>query len=829
MSEIAPTLKKLFENYRIVFWYDEKRELRQEFEDLKLPGVTKVEIGANLIGLKYRLLRGEPETKFLVYHEGPPPPDRENWLLDVELAHTRFSADQASLWAREVGLGVEDLPLVSEHAEFFRAAARRSAFKARRETGDTRDAMRMHMLAICAELPPEFSHLEYILFRLLEEYQENKNARYALIQRSNLDTFLWREVAQTYGYRADQPGVADFVYSAFKAALAYQFHEDNPFTGEILLFFNHWQNDPVHQKTFVALADQVQDDLGIEEMLVERAISECMPVTLFRVIDQHILRELIAEVTRHTRDSKSCLSILQTRRRSPWFEQYEPYYQAVASAAQFFDASAQIDPVITSLDDGLRKYSQTWYRLDLHYRHFIQHLQTVAQPDILKPLFEQVENHYVNRILKPLNDRFQEAIDALNHWESPGYPPQTAFFDKYVRPLLDDNKKAAVIVSDALRYEIAKELEDRIGREDRFEGDVDAMLSCLPSFTQLGMAALLPHRELALRGDGTVLLDGQSTLGTDNRQKALARVVVGKAIQAKDFLQMTREEQRSVFREHQVLYLFHNRIDMVGDKRDSEARVFAAVEETLDEIVNLVKKLANANYTHILVTSDHGFLYQHRPLEESDFTSEDIQGQEILYRHRRFVLGRGFAPTSVARHFQAQQVGLAGDIEIMVVKSIHRLRQQGTGSRYVHGGAALQEVVVPVLFVKKARASDVSQVELDIINVPDTITTGQLAVRIYQTSPVTPKRQSRTLRVGIYASDGTPLSNQETLVFDSPSTEARERETKVTFTLSRQADAYNKQEVLLKMEEPVPDTQQYRKYKTLRLMLRKSLSTDFDF
>ena len=81
-------------------------------------------------------------------------------------------------------------------------------------------------------------------------------------------------------------------------------------------------------------------------------------------------------------------------------------------------------------------------------------------------------------------------------------------------------KKVFVIISDALRYECAAELQRRIEREDRFKAELKAQLAPLPSFTQLGMAALLPHATLSLSPDGmSAFADGQPTAGTEARKK----------------------------------------------------------------------------------------------------------------------------------------------------------------------------------------------------------------------------------------------------------------------------------------------------------------------
>ena len=77
-SQIERALVKLFDRHRIVFWYDAKQELRDDFEALQLPGVEKLELINNEYGIKYKLLREQPEQKFLLYREGPQPADLDN-------------------------------------------------------------------------------------------------------------------------------------------------------------------------------------------------------------------------------------------------------------------------------------------------------------------------------------------------------------------------------------------------------------------------------------------------------------------------------------------------------------------------------------------------------------------------------------------------------------------------------------------------------------------------------------------------------------------------------------------------------------------------------
>jgi len=230
------------------------------------------------------------------------------------------------------------------------------------------------------------------------------------------------------------------------------------------------------------------------------------------------------------------------------------------------------------------------------------------------------------------------------------------------------------------------------------------------------------------------------------------------------------------------------------------------------------------------VTSDHGFIYQNRAIDESDFADVDAEGDQILFYDRRFVLGLGLKETPSLRKFKSTELGLVGDVEVQIPKSINRLRLKGSGSRFVHGGASLQEVLIPILKINKKRQSDISAVDVDILRgASSVITSGQLAVALYQAQPAADKVQPRTLIAGIYTQAGDLISDSHELTFDLSSDNPRERELQVRFVLTRKADEANGQEVILRLEEKHPGTSHYKEYKSLRYLIRRSFTSDFDF
>jgi len=831
-DRIAASLRRMFEEQRIVFWYDAARDMRAEFEALDLPGVTKLEIANNEFGVKRRILRQEPRGQFLLFKDGTEPPMAENWLLDVQLGAAVFAADQAAIWLAELGLPLQFEPVVREHLEFFRAKARVDALKAGLQPTDTQTQIRLRMLAVCAGAD---GGLETVIEALLAEFATGKADALRLIERSGLTATLWKQVGQAYGYTADNPDFEDFAITLFQSAYARALGEDGKLNAEALLLFRRWKNNRHWMHAFETLSAQYEGLLNIAADLAKRDFRTVVGVDHFDAVDRHIIRQIVQSLSTSTAGGPDVLKWVRERRQSHWYPRYEHIYQAIAYATEFQQALAVANLTMTSPAEGVSRYVSSWFKLDQLYRKFIFHMQKSGQASLLADLYEAVENRYNTSYVLAVNDAWQDQIAGLSEWKIPGYKPATEFYRPRVTEFTSEGNKVAVIISDALRYEVADECVRSIRAVDRFNAELSPMISALPSYTQLGMAALLPHKALALAADGSgdVLSDGQSAKGLAAREKLLQAGRVGesaKALKAEDVMNMRNEDGKALFRDNHVVYVYHNRIDAIGDKLLTEDQLPQAVEDTVEDLTKLVRKLASANFTNILITADHGFLYQHRALDDSDFAIADPQGEAILFKNRRFVIGRGLAPTSGMKHFTAKALGLSGDLEVLIPNSINRMRVKGAGSRFVHGGAALQEVVIPVIKVTKKREADVRQVEVQII-VPgrSLISSGQTAVTLYQAEPVAEKMRPRELLAGIYAADGTLISDEATLTFDFHSENPREREMPRKFLLSREADRFNNQDVVLKLRERVGKTSHYQDYASHRFELRRGLSTDFDF
>lgn len=828
LGAVLPHLEQRFESQRLVFWHDADGEYASELNALDLAGVTTLRVKNNEYAVKNRVLHDEPTGKFLIYRGTPVPPGIGNWLLDLELAYGVFTADRTALIRQGLGLtgsGIDDV--VRDHEKFFRAAKRVQSLKVLLTADDDADRLRAKM---CAVLLGQREHSMLELTRaLLTENARDDRDKYEALAEQGLHSFHWAGVTKIYGYEASEPSVDDFVLWMFRQAITGFASYTPGALRNIQLDFASLRNDRRSADALAILARRASESLDYGNSIEDAELSEIVGNDLFEDVESKVISALAHGVVERTMSAREVSETIRARQSSIWVDNYRELYAALGAASELLGELTTARFEITSFDEGLDLYRKTWFRIDQLYRQFHFAARTTEYAGPLEALRVEVEKHYANRFLYDLGNAWQQQVDAVDNWRSVTLRPQTRFFADYVEPIIrKGNRKAVVIISDALRYEVADELRSRIRQEDRFDATLEAVLGVLPSYTQLGMAALLPHKTLGHSHDGDpVLVDGQRSDGTGNRNKVLA-LVDGFAIQAEEVLSMPRAELRELYGAHQVLYVYHDRIDATGDKARTERQVFEAANDALRDLVDLIKRLTNANATNILVTADHGFLYQDTPLADAFYLSTKPQGDDLVVTNRRYVLGRGLKDDPAFRKFEPEQLGLSSDLEVQIPKSIHRLKLPGAGSRFVHGGASLQEVVVPVLTVNKKRKSDTRPVNVEVLPETDKITTGQLVVKLFQSEPVSEKVQPRTLRAGIYVGE-TLISNQSELIFDQPSDDKRDRYQSARMLLSQDANEFNNRSVELRLEEQIPNTTQWRVYQRAQYLLKRSFTSDFDF
>lgn len=812
-DKIQKVLSEQFNKHRYIFWYDAEGTMEELVTGLDIEGVTILTLAHNAFSLKYRIVNGDqPERGFLIYSQEAEPEKENNWLLDLQMEGMKFSADMASLYATECNIPMElKERIIDEHLEFFKVARHREKLAEVVRAGMSGTEIISRMLAVAAHTP--IATYDLLTYMLADECINQKSDLQDRLEKYNLLATYWEMAEKAFGYdKARQ--VKDLVIVLFQDELA-SILGQSKLTNEAHIFMRDWRDSRQYGEMYKLWATQLETELGIMQQIQGESIERLVRIETFPCVDKVIAKYIHKEVKHGTITTEKLESIVEERRNKIFFSVAAHTINAFLEVRRLLEA---IEKLVTGLsiisaEEGFKLYTSELYVIDQHYRHFFREAKLAESMNLIGDITPKVQQVYTNTFLSALAAKWQPVVDAMERWSISGVYSQRTFFTTYVAPFTQKGKRLFVIISDALRYETMVELEGRIAQENRMETDLKpAMLCVQPSYTQLGMAALLPHRVLSYEKESAeVFADGVSTQGTANRTKVLqASVPQSIAIKAEDFLEVCSKDW---VKDYELVYIYSNTIDKVGDALATETNVFKATEDEMDKIVRLVKVISSSNGTNILITADHGYIYQNEELDETDFTDFKAQGGTCYIENRRFVIGRGLWDGNGAKSWKSEEVGLKAGVDIQICKGLSRIRKQGSGSRFVHGGSMPQEVAVPVLHVNVKKKTDVKQVDVDILGKQTRITQMSQSVKFYQTEETTEKTKGITLRLGFYSAEGEIISDQVMLTFDSASTDSMQREQKHTFKFKNIISKLNGQVVTLRMEKQVENSDQFAPYR----------------
>ena len=528
----------------------------------------------------------------------------------------------------------------------------------------------------------------------------------------------------------------------------------------------------------------------------------------FEDVEKAILRELRDLVVAHPENLKlgEIGEVVRRRRDGHWASHvrgpdganaFRAGYDAIEAAAELVVLKSGVENgfAYAGAPDAVREYVLKLYRFDQLYRHFHEAADVVelANWDVLKVLRESVEATYSGWYVPHLANAWGELFDGeqglLKNWFAYGYENQTQFFDNRVRPVLKQSprSKVYVIISDAFRYEAAEELARELNGKYRFKAALSAMLGVLPSYTALGMAALLPHDALAYKANLDVLVDGKSSAGIEQRAKILAEHD-GVAVRAEDLVAMNKDAGREFVKPWRVIYVYHNQVDAVGDTASTESKTFAAVRTAITELASMVRFIINSlNGNTVLITADHGFLYQDSALEEFDKSALAEKPAGTLRAKKRYLIGESLGDHPKAWHGNTRiTAAMEPGMEYWVPKGANRFHFAG-GARFTHGGAMPQEILVPVVTVKElegkaAEPTAVRKVDISLLGSSRKIVNNVQRFEFIQNDGVSERVQARTVLVSLR--DGNELiSNEVALTFASQSEKLDERKQPARLTL----------------------------------------------
>ena len=810
-ERFAQPLKDCYER-RIIFWYDSKREFEHMLDELDLPDVKVLRLtGDNFFEAKMLLSEADTKSDFLVYHPVSMPHTWDNWLRDIELYSEEFRADLISIQMDELHIPqtVALRRTVKLYQTFFGNKERVAKLVSLHTNYETAAQLHVDVMAVLSGAKDNSVQgvIRAILCNLL--YNDDNSALEQICKFGNEDALKDMLVKYT-GYSAENINLSDLAKHIMITALSnvvqpqtlvglerYISADNQPFCYNTI---DEWVHSEDSGKLF-ELANEISHELGLPARLEKQGVETLLDADCLPCIGECIISHYMNEISEDVIKSADILAAVDKRRTSKWANYFEVYYDGLYAFAQMhvFYLEHIMGFHYGTAEQLWKAYCNELYLMDIYYRRFHiafrSSLKSASSEldDLFKNVAEVAERIYKNWYLTELNGQWCTLIrDEMQlHGKVNALPQQVDFYARNVNPFVCNKNRIFVIISDALRYEVAVELNQRLVQETSGNAEISAMQSVFPSLTKYGMAALLPHKELALTDDLQVLCDGSSTDGTVNRDKILKTVNSDNcAVVYEELLAMKQAQRRELVSGAEVVYIYHNKIDAIGDKQMTENQVFDACEEIVDELLSLVKLIVNSmNGTNILITADHGFLYSYQPLAESDKGEESFVNGTVVRADRRCLIAEPGAfsdymmriPLSV---YDTEKMGFA-PLETI------RIKKQGGGINFVHGGIALQECCVPVITFKNIKAGskhfvDTKKVSLQLLSRTRKIANNIFFLEFYQSEAVGGKIVPATYEMYICDNMSSIVSDVQTIIADKITDNVQERVTRIRFTLKGQ-------------------------------------------
>ena len=792
---------------RLVFWYDDNAQFQEIFTELQLPGITKLQLADLPFTTKYRLLIQEPTQAFLLYAPFSEPDLHDNWLLDLQKTGLTFSADPAALIYADLGLTQRALEnTIRQHLKFFNSRQRTEALKALQlpVLANAKDLI-IGMLSVLAKLKAPDATLA-IRQVLMQGLLEDENSLWKEVVSFICPEAFWDTVRDHISFQDEKPSLRKLMIKLLISHLHFTLHGATPTSlkNHVIIpnqrayaFIDQWMRDQHDAQPLRNIITQdINEEFNLFSTLEPIDTEALIEGTTFEQIDQILIRRCVQELLHSTPKLDRWKTLLTTRRTLFWSSEYLSTYDALEAAIRLINLKQQYHLGFGQFPHEIFEvYAKSLYQFDTAYRHFI-YASDRAKPILRESkLIDHIEHIYVNWFLSELGQHWSDALaksPSPLQWNIPHIPLQTNFFKDNIQSIIDrnDREKVFVIISDAFRYEVAAELQEQLIQELRGEAILTAQLSPLPSITRLGMASLLPGQTIQFQPNTSdVLRNNNSTQGLTARNQTL-QINSGNeaiALQAADLLNMTIEAGRETIKPSRIIYIYHDVIDAIGDKAASERQVFDACKKAIEEITKLTKRICNSlNGTRIIITADHGFLYQRQEIDASNKLPMPKE-QHILEKNRRYLVSH--SPLDISGTLSFQIPHTKENTFVTVPRGSIRFASQGGGAQYVHGGASLQEVCVPALAYHHKRAQKngegpAKKVEVQVNARTRKVTNNRFRVSLMQLDAIAGRWRSRRVTIGLYdPTTNNPITDIKQIELSNTSPNPTEREFPIALTV----------------------------------------------
>ena len=803
-----------FYNRRIIFWYDEDREFEDKVADLNLADAKVLILtGCNTFAAKKLLAADDTMSNYLVYSPLRHERLEDNWLINIELYSEEFRADLNSIWMDEMGLpnNATVRRMVKGYRKFFNSMDRRKSVAAMAK--NIANASQLHLAVMAAMSGIEETQPAAIIRAVLSQSLDlESNGIYQDFVKYGADKPFWVMVSQATGYsEGDDFDLGRLATHLLLTAATRTMRPEflagldsfisTPHQSYCYDLVSDWLQSDENQSLY-EIARYVEYEARLSARFMKMAVEDLVDTECFPCINECILKLLMKDISNFIIDVSTISAVVEKRRTLVWYDAVSCYYEGllqVGNMQQFFHDHAT-GFHLAQAHQIWKAYTTDYYKMDTYYRQFhlcFERSLTVSNEvldDLFKQVVEKVEGLYNNWFLANLGSNWSDvcADELAQYGRILEVNQQERFYNS--RIAASDNR-VFVIVSDALRYEVAASLTEQLRRETQSKVSLESMQAIFPTITKFGMAALLPHSKLNVvpkaNGGVSVHADDFST-EMPNRDKVLKNAHGASiALQYKNIIKMKRADRQALVKGMDVVYIYHDKIDEASHTADN--LVFPACDDAITEIKNLVRVICNDfGGTRIYITADHGFLYTYSPLTEDDKVDKtSFNQQDVEYGRRYAIMQKGAKPDYL---LPVRFVDEESDMDAFAPRENVRIKMSGGGMNFVHGGISLQEMVVPVIdyqFLRNANKAyqrnrekyDTKPVTVSLLSATRKISNMIFSLNFFQKEAVSDNRSVCNYLLYFTDSNGKQISDTARIIADKASDNAQDRTFRCSFNL----------------------------------------------
>lgn len=836
LDDILKDLEKRFKepypefySRRIIFWLDQEKEFEDKIDGLELSPVKIIKMAQNnKFEIKKLLSYEDQESDFLVYCPLIFNKKEDNWIQDIMIYSEEFRADLVSIQIDEMKLpdSLAIRKTVKQYKKFFNAKGRREEIKKKSTRIENPAHLELAIMSTIAALPMNAGLLIREVFKA--GLIEDENKIYQAFLNYEIQGRFWEMIRQGTGFHEEEHSLAGLFSHVILTAASRNIHKEaflgldsfisSPHEAFCFQFVEDWLRDSKDNKSLYQLVRNLEKELKLHDRLIKLVLGQFENSEIFPCVDEVILIKLMTNIKDDIIDPENIARLFERRRVGAWYKDFKFYYEGIANIGKMKDFynKNQASFHMTSSMEIWKSYTEKFYMMDTYYRRFQMAYQkslSNSNPildDLFKFTVDRSEGIYKRWFLEDLLANWSN-VSARDYKESGKIPDLKQQVDFYTNNIKTAKTKSYVIISDALRYEIAKELVDEIKQDMQCKVELDHMEGIFPTITPFGMAALLPHKELKVdirNNKLKVLIDGEST-DMPNREKVLQKAnEKSRVLKYDDMIHMKGEERKELVKGMDVVYIYHDKIDSASHTSDS--MVFSACYEAIEEIKNLVRILVNEfSAVNIFITSDHGFLYTYEEFREDDKVAQDGFEGLVDYGRRYAIMDQSANPSYL---MPVKFIDETSGLKAFATKDNIRIKKLGSGINFVHGGISLQEKVVPLIKYKHLRNDnkeyqrnkeryDVKPVDLNILSTSRKISNMIFNLSFYQSEMLSTNREAANFTLYFADVHGEKVSDEVRIIADKNTGNEQDRVFNVTFNLK--AGKYDNKETynLLVFEE----------------------------